>query len=154
MRLLVFQLSSNVKVSFPSSFLTHFYQRHQNCLFNLLVILRMQILWLLLLVLAYCSVFASIFAKCTAVLALCLDFRYSSLVPPFFYCFHTFRFSFTVLSTSLTKFLRTVDAPLVSIHISQLQLWEVHFWYIPKRSPLLQESADILLTLPIQISFA
>ena len=43
----------------------------------------------------------SLFAKYTAVLAAYLVFRYSSLVSPFFHCFHAFCFSFTALSTSL-----------------------------------------------------
>ena len=97
-----FSLSSTVKVSFPSSFLTYFSPTTLtlSC-FNFLSILKMQFLSLLLLMLANCSVCASLLAKYTAVLAAYLTFRYSSLVLPFFHCFHAFHFSFTALSTSL-----------------------------------------------------
>ena len=87
---------------FPSSFLTHFSPTTPTLSrFNLLAILKMWFLLLLLLVLVNCTVCASLFTKYTAVLAVFLAFRCSSLVPPFFHCLHAFHFSFTELTTSL-----------------------------------------------------
>ena len=102
MRLPSFQRIIDSKVSFPSSFLTHFSLTTStlSC-FNLLAIFKMQFLLLLLLTLTNYSVYASLFAKYTAVSAAFLAFKYSSLVPSFFHCFHSFHFSFTALSTSL-----------------------------------------------------
>ena len=87
---------------FPSSFLTHFSPTTPTLSrFNLLAILKMWFLLLLLSVLVNCTVCASLFTKYTAVLAVFLAFRCSSLVPPFFHCLHAFHFSFTELTTSL-----------------------------------------------------
>ena len=91
----------------------------------------------------------------TDVLAAFLAFRYSS------WYLHFSTVSMPYVSLLLhclhhptIKFLCAVDTNLVSIHISHLQLRESHLSYIPKRSPLLQESVDISLTLPAQIPFA
>ena len=128
MRLPSFQRIIDSKVSFPSSFLTHFSLTTStlSC-FSLLAIFKMQFLSLLLLTLTNYSVYASLFAKYTAVSAAFWAFKYSSLVPPFFHCFHAFHFSFTALSTSLFHHqfffcVCAVDTHLVSIHISHLQL--------------------------------
>ena len=98
--------------------------------FNLFTILKIQFLSPLLLVLANCSVWASLSARYTAALAALLAFRYSSLKPPLFYCFQTFRFSLTVLST--VSFLHKVS-------LCRWQLPQVypHISSAASRSPLL-----------------
>ena len=116
-----FQLIIN-KVSFLSSFLTHFSPTTSTLShFNLLTILKMQFLSVILLMLANCSVCATFFAKYTAVLATFLAFRYSSLVSPFFHCFHAFRFSVTALSTTLLRHKVSLwheHSPCIHQHIS------------------------------------
>ena len=101
------------------------------------------------------SVCTPLIAKYTAVLAAFLDFRYSSLVSPFFHCFRAFHFSFAALSTSFQHQVSLCHGhpPCVHSHISSAAS-RSQFWYIPKCYPFLQESVDISLTLPIQIPFA
>ena len=115
----------------------------------------MRFLSLLLLLLANGSVCAPLFTKYIAVLAAFLAFRYSSVVPPFLHYFHAFSFSFTALCTSLFHHQVSLcrgHPPHVHPHISSAAL-RSPIWYIPKHSPLLEESVDISLTLPVQTPF-